>query len=42
MWSGNEHLPFIKLPESHEPQEDSDTDDTPTDKGSKLFFPKPI
>lgn len=39
MWSGNEHLPFIRLPESQEPQDDSDTEDTPTD--AKLF-PKPI
>lgn len=38
MWSGNEHLPFIRLPESHEPQDDSDTEDTPTE-GKQ--YPKP-
>lgn len=42
MWSGNEHLPFIRLPESQEPQDDSDAEDTPTDQGGKSIFPKPI
>ncbi|CAH1102126.1 unnamed protein product [Psylliodes chrysocephalus] len=40
MWSGSEHLPFIRLPESQEPQDDSDTDDPPTEKSSG-YFPKP-
>lgn len=40
MWSGNEHLPFIRLPESQEPQEDSETEDTPTDHANKTSFPK--
>nr|XP_022905384.1 uncharacterized protein LOC111417364 [Onthophagus taurus] len=38
MWSGNEHLPFIRLPESQEPQDDSDTEDTPTESKT---YPKP-
>lgn len=42
MWSGSDHLPFIKLPESQEPQDDSDTDDPPTEKSPKLDFPKPV
>lgn len=37
MWSGSEHLPFIRLPESQEPQDDSD-EDTSTDKS---LYPKP-
>lgn len=37
MWSGGEHLPFIRLPESQEPQDESD-EDTSTDKS---LFPKP-
>ncbi|KAL3273845.1 hypothetical protein HHI36_015271 [Cryptolaemus montrouzieri] len=41
MWSGSEHLPFIKLPESQEPQDDSDTDDPPTERSGKYDFPKP-
>ncbi|KAF7273516.1 hypothetical protein GWI33_013784 [Rhynchophorus ferrugineus] len=41
MWSGSEHLPFIRLPESQEPQEDSDTDDPPTEKSGFQAFPKP-
>ncbi|CAG9854463.1 unnamed protein product [Phyllotreta striolata] len=41
MWSGSEHLPFIRLPESQEPQDDSDTDDPPTEKSSSSYFPKP-
>ncbi|CAH0546813.1 unnamed protein product [Brassicogethes aeneus] len=42
MWSGSEHLPFIRLPESQEPQDDSDTDDPPTEKsGGASPFPKP-
>ncbi|CAG9770544.1 unnamed protein product [Ceutorhynchus assimilis] len=42
MWSGSEHLPFIRLPESQEPQEDSDTDDPPTERSGFSTFPKPI
>ncbi|XP_049818840.1 uncharacterized protein LOC109603750 isoform X2 [Aethina tumida] len=42
MWSGSEHLPFIRLPESQEPQDDSDTDDPPTEKsGGASPFPRP-
>ncbi|XP_044760538.1 uncharacterized protein LOC123317966 [Coccinella septempunctata] len=41
MWSGSEHLPFIKLPESQEPQDDSDTDDPSAERSGKLDFPKP-
>ncbi|XP_030751460.1 uncharacterized protein LOC115878985 [Sitophilus oryzae] len=41
MWSGSEHLPFIRLPESQEPQDDSDTDDPPTEKSGYSPFPKP-
>ncbi|XP_063910306.1 uncharacterized protein LOC135127683 isoform X2 [Zophobas morio] len=41
MWSGSEHLPFIRLPESQEPQDDSDTDDPPTEKSGKTPFPRP-
>lgn len=41
MWSGSEHLPFIRLPESQEPQDDSDTDDPPTEKSGSVLFPKP-
>lgn len=41
MWSGSEHLPFIQLPESQEPQDDSDTD-PPTEKSGTILFPKPI
>ncbi|KAJ8977745.1 hypothetical protein NQ317_005734 [Molorchus minor] len=40
MWSGSEHLPFIRLPESQEPQDDSD-DDPPTEKSGSVHFPKP-
>ncbi|XP_065172584.1 uncharacterized protein [Atheta coriaria] len=39
MWSGNEHLPFIRLPESQEPQDDSDAEDTPTE--ARSAFPRP-
>ncbi|KAJ8955995.1 hypothetical protein NQ318_006269 [Aromia moschata] len=41
MWSGSEHLPFIRLPESQEPQDDSDNDDPPTEKSTGVHFPKP-
>ncbi|RZC40612.1 uncharacterized protein BDFB_008261 [Asbolus verrucosus] len=41
MWSGSEHLPFIRLPESQEPQDESDTDDAPTEKSGKSPFPRP-
>ncbi|XP_056643062.1 uncharacterized protein LOC130449333 [Diorhabda sublineata] len=41
MWSGSEHLPFIRLPESQEPQDDSDTDDPSTEKSISRYFPKP-
>ncbi|XP_060535027.1 uncharacterized protein LOC132707260 [Cylas formicarius] len=41
MWSGSEHLPFIQLPESQEPQEDSDNDDPPTEKSGNSGFPRP-
>ncbi|XP_050513359.1 uncharacterized protein LOC114332467 isoform X2 [Diabrotica virgifera virgifera] len=41
MWSGSEHLPFIRLPESQEPLDDSDTDDPPTEKSIGVHFPKP-
>ncbi|XP_018565846.1 uncharacterized protein LOC108906891 [Anoplophora glabripennis] len=41
MWSGSEHLPFIRLPESQEPQDDSDNDDPPTEKSGSVLFPKP-
>ncbi|ERL83549.1 hypothetical protein D910_00625 [Dendroctonus ponderosae] len=41
MWSGSEHLPFIRLPESQEPQDDSDTDDPPTERSGTAAFPKP-
>lgn len=38
MWSGSEHLPFIRLPESQEPQDGSD-EDSSTDKSG--FYIKP-
>lgn len=41
MWSGSEHLPFIRLPESQEPQDDSDTDAPFTEKSGKTPFPRP-
>ncbi|KAB0797021.1 hypothetical protein PPYR_11082 [Photinus pyralis] len=41
IWSGSDHLPFIRLPESQEPQDDSDTEDTPTDQVGQPLFPKP-
>ncbi|KAF5271020.1 hypothetical protein FQR65_LT05370 [Abscondita terminalis] len=42
IWSGSDHLPFIRLPESQEPQDDSDTEDTPTDQVGQPLFPKPL
>ncbi|XP_050295567.1 uncharacterized protein LOC126735581 [Anthonomus grandis grandis] len=41
MWSGSEHLPFIRLPESQEPLDESDTDDPPTERSGFSGFPKP-
>lgn len=40
IWSGSDHLPFIRLPESQEPQDDSDNENDPTDHLQSLF-PKP-
>ncbi|XP_074042802.1 uncharacterized protein isoform X2 [Leptinotarsa decemlineata] len=41
MWSGSEHLPFIRLPESNELLDDSDNDDPQTEKSSGNYYPKP-
>lgn len=41
MWSGSEHLPFMRVPETQESQDDSDNDDPPTEKSGNSYYPKP-
>ncbi|XP_044732629.1 uncharacterized protein LOC123295366 isoform X2 [Chrysoperla carnea] len=40
IWSGSDYLPFIRVPESQEPQESSDEDES-TDGSRQSLYPKP-
>lgn len=39
IWSGSDHLPFIRLPESQEPLDDSDTESA--DNSTNSLYPRP-